>query len=125
MPPARRSRLSGLVDTVTPARRHKPDYWLLILSALLLTIGLVVVYSISPGLAASQHISQNFFVTKQLISVGLGVLGFIVAAYTPVKTWQQWAKPLAIAAIVGGAGGRGAPGGAAEPARRGRRRGGF
>jgi len=125
MPPARRSRLSGLVDTVTPARRHKPDYWLLILSALLLTIGLVVVYSISPGLAASQHISQNFFVTKQLISVGLGVLGFIVAAYTPVKTWQQWAKPLAIAAIVGCAVVMVTPINATYPAHRWIRLGGF
>ena len=31
-------------------RRHRPDYWLLILCALLLSIGLVVVYAISPAL---------------------------------------------------------------------------
>jgi hypothetical protein len=50
------------------ARRHKPDYWILIISALLLSIGLVVIYSISPGLSASQHISQSYFVTKQYLS---------------------------------------------------------
>jgi cell division protein FtsW len=83
------------------ARRHKPDYWLLVIGALLLTIGLVVVYSISPGLSASQHISQNYFVLKQLIDVGLGVAAFLFAAYMPVSFWQKSAKALAIAAIAG------------------------
>lgn len=82
-------------------RRHKPDYWLLILSALLLTIGLVVVYSISPGLAASQHISQNYFITKQLIDVTLGATAFALAAYLPVSTWLKIAKPLAVVAALG------------------------
>jgi cell division protein FtsW len=82
-------------------RRHKPDHWLLILGALLVTIGLVVVYSISPGLSASQHISQSYFVTKQLIDVALGIATFLFAAYIPVGFWRKSAKPLAIAALVG------------------------
>lgn len=81
------------------ARRHKPDYWLLVLSALLMTMGLVVVYSISPGLAASQGISQNYFITKQLLDVGLGLAGFAMAAFLPIKFWQKITTPLAIAAI--------------------------
>jgi cell division protein FtsW len=83
------------------SRRHKPDYWLLILMALLLTLGLIVVYSISPGLAASQHISQNYFITKQLIAVGLGLFTFWAASTLKVKFWQQVAKPLALVAIAG------------------------
>jgi cell division protein FtsW len=83
------------------ARKHKPDYWLLVLSALLLTIGLVVVYSISPGLSASQHISQSYFVTKQFIDVLLGILAFGLASLVPMKIWKGSAKPLAIAALVG------------------------
>src|SRR5437868_2258637 len=82
-------------------RRHKPDYWLFVLTSLFLTIGLVVVYSISPGLAASQHISQNYFITKQLIDVGLGDLAFIFDAYFPLKSWLKLTTPLAIAAIAG------------------------
>ena len=84
----------------SPQRRHKPDYWLLILAALLLTIGLVVVYSISPGLAASQHISQNYFVTKQLIDVALGGLVFVVAAYLPLGYWKKLAGPLMVVALL-------------------------
>ena len=69
-----RARQSLRQTTFGEARRHKPDYWLLILAALLMTIGLVVVYSISPGLAASQNISQSYFITKQLIAVLLGAV---------------------------------------------------
>lgn len=85
------------------ARRHKPDYWLLILAALLMTIGLVVVYSISPGLAASQNISQSYFITKQLIAVTLGVICFGLAASLPLGFWRKNAKSLAIIAIIGSA----------------------
>ena len=84
----------------SPVRRHRPDYWILILGSLLLVIGLVVVYSISPGLAASQGISQNYFITKQLIDVALGLSAFALAAFLPTNWWWRMAGPLAIAAIV-------------------------
>src|SRR3990167_9622684 len=81
-------------------RRHRPDYVIVILTALLMVIGLVVVYSISPGLSASQHVSQNYFISKQLIDVALGVAAFGAAAFLPLRRWSELAKPLAIAAIV-------------------------
>jgi cell division protein FtsW len=82
-------------------RRHKPDYWVFILTALLLSIGLVVVYSISPGLAASQHISQSYFITKQLLAVGLGLVTFAAAAFIPLSVWRKLAIPLVVVALVG------------------------
>jgi cell division protein FtsW len=82
-------------------RRHKPDYWLLVLSALLLTIGLVVVYSISPGLSASEHVSQSYFIIKQLIDVGLGITAFLVASSMPLSFWHKSSKALIIAALAG------------------------
>ncbi|MEX1995456.1 MAG: putative peptidoglycan glycosyltransferase FtsW, partial [Candidatus Saccharimonadales bacterium] len=81
-------------------RRHKPDYWLLILSALFLSIGFVVIYSISPGLAASQNVSQNYFITKQLVDVFLGLGVFAVAAFIPTSFWQKITKPLVVTAAV-------------------------
>jgi cell division protein FtsW len=96
-----RPRRTLAENTYGGSRRHKADYWLLIFASILLTIGLVVVYSISPGLAASQHISQNYFITKQLIAVLLGGLGFIVASTLPISFWRRNAKALAILAIVG------------------------
>jgi cell division protein FtsW (lipid II flippase) len=88
----RRSRLSASQTRYAngTARRHKPDYWILILGSLLITIGLVVVYSISPGLSASQHISQSYFVIKQLIDVALGIVTFLFAAY---KIFQNLGHP--------------------------------
>src|SRR3989344_3691615 len=83
------------------ARRHRPDYWLLILSAALLSIGLVVVYSISPGLAATTGASSSYFVSKQLAAVGLGIAALIGAAYIPIKRWTSIANPLLIAAAIG------------------------
>jgi cell division protein FtsW len=62
---------------------------------------LVVVYSISPGLSASQHVSQSHFVIKQLIDVSLGVVAFVVASYIPLDYWKKLAKPLAIMALLG------------------------
>ncbi len=83
------------------ARRHRPDYMILVLTALLLVIGLIVVYSISPGLSSVQHVSQGFFISKQLIDVALGALAFGLASVVPLRRWLQWAKPLAILAILG------------------------
>lgn len=81
-------------------RRHKPDYWILILTLLLLTIGLVVVYSISPGLAASQHVSQGYFISKQLIDITIALVLFGLAASLPTKRWLSIARPLAIVAAL-------------------------
>src|ERR1700755_2629656 len=101
----RRSRLRGgqtrYVGESGPARRHKADNWLLVIGALLMIIGLVVVYSISPALSASQNTSQGYFVTKQLIDIILGIGTFLLASSLPLNTWLKAAKPLAIAAIAG------------------------
>jgi cell division protein FtsW len=82
-------------------RRHKPDYWLMILAAVLMAIGLVVVYSISPGLSSSQHVSQSYFIIKQLLDVTLGITAFFAAAYVPLKFWEKAVRPLAAAALLG------------------------
>jgi cell division protein FtsW len=102
--PRKRSSISArnvALGSERDSRRHKPDYWILILMALLLTWGLIVVYSISPGLAASQNISQNYFITKQLIAVGVGLLTFFIASSLNLKFWHKAAKPISIVAIIG------------------------
>ncbi|MBX4201549.1 putative lipid II flippase FtsW [Candidatus Saccharibacteria bacterium] len=98
---SRRLRAANPRYSGETARRHKPDYWLLVLGSLLLAIGLVVVYSISPGLSASRNVSQSYFVTKQLIDVALGIAAFTIASFIPLNIWQKLAKPLAVAALIG------------------------
>lgn len=82
------------------ARRHKPDYWLLVISALLVAVGLVVVYAISPALSVEKGVGENYFVNKQLIAVGLGLVAFVVTANLPVAVWRRLQAPLLIAAIL-------------------------
>ncbi len=82
----------------TGQRRHRPDYWLVIVSAILLTVGLIVIYAISPGLAAQKGVGENYYVTKQLIAIGLGVAAFVAMANIPLTFWRRVQKPLIIAA---------------------------
>ncbi len=71
-------------------RRHRPDYWLVVLMGLLLTIGIVVVYAISPALAVEKNVSSNYYLIRQLIAVALGTVMFVVTARVPLQQWRKW-----------------------------------
>ncbi|HSX43906.1 MAG TPA: putative peptidoglycan glycosyltransferase FtsW [Candidatus Saccharimonadales bacterium] len=77
-------------------RRHRPDYMLLVLSTVLLMIGLIVIYAISPGLSAQKHVSENYYVSKQFIAIGLGVVAFLITANLPLSIWRRLQTPLII-----------------------------
>ncbi len=79
-------------------RKHRPDYWLLILCAGLLAIGLIVVYAISPALSQANHVSNSYYVTKQLIAIGLSLVAFFITAQVPLQWWRQAFKPLLVVA---------------------------
>lgn len=81
-------------------RRHRPDYWLFLLCLAMLAVGLVIVYAISPALTKAGHLSGNYYVTKQLIAIGLSLLAFAVTSQLPIGKWKQFAKPLLIFAAV-------------------------
>lgn len=79
-------------------RRHRPDYILIILSLLLLTFGLVVIYSISPALSLTNNVSQNYYIDRQLISIVFGFIAFIVAITMPISFWKRLQNPLIVVA---------------------------
>ena len=79
-------------------RRHRPDYWLLIISIALLVVGLVVIYSISPALGLANSVSSNYYITRQIFAIILSFIAFIVASRIPYQSWQKWYKPLLIVA---------------------------
>jgi cell division protein FtsW len=64
----------------------------------MLTIGLIVVYAISPALSEAAHVSGNYFVGKQLLAIILSLLAFAVTSQLPLNRWQRFAKPLLIMA---------------------------
>ncbi|CAN5177741.1 stage V sporulation protein E [soil metagenome] len=81
------------------ARRHRPDYWLVAICALLLAIGLVVVFAISPALSESTHVSTNYYISKQLIAIGLSIVAFIITSRLPLGRWKDFRKPLLMFAV--------------------------
>ncbi len=93
----REARRTAFVDS-SGQRRHRPDYILLLLSVLLMVVGLIVVYAISPGLAAQKNVSENYYVTKQLVTIFLGVVSFMAVSQVPLRFWRGVGVPLVVLA---------------------------
>lgn len=82
-------------------RKHRPDYVIVILSTILLAAGLVVMYSISPALAAQGgSVSDSYFVTRQFIAIIMGIVVFFIVSKIPIVKWLKWKKPLLISSFV-------------------------
>lgn len=92
------SRAGALITS--EGRRHRPDYLLVVLAISLLVTGLIVVFAISPGLSAQRNVPANYFVTKQLTAILLGIVAFFVASRLRQSTWKALIKPLLAAAII-------------------------
>jgi cell division protein FtsW len=71
---------------------------LLILCVTLLSIGLIVVYAISPALSAANHVSNSYYVGKQLLAIGLSAIAFLLTSQIPLTWWRQAYKPLLVIA---------------------------
>lgn len=97
MRPTRGARRPVRVDS-SGQRRHRPDYILLLLSVVLLVVGLIVVYAISPGLAAQKNVSENYYVTKQLVTISLGIISFMAVSQVPLQFWRRVGVPLVVLA---------------------------
>lgn len=87
--------------TVEQPRKHRPDYWLIVIVAFLVAIGLTVVYAISPALSATHGNSGSNYVSRQVIAIVLSIVAFIVTSRIPLRLWQKWQMPLLILAAVG------------------------
>ncbi len=91
-----RARRNDQPDTQTQQRRHRPDYWLLIISLALMVISLVVIYAISPALGMANHVSDSFFITRQAIAIALGLVAFYATSRIPISRWRKWHVPLLV-----------------------------
>jgi cell division protein FtsW len=75
-------------------RRHRPDYTLLIIILVLLFVGVIVIYSISPALAIENGGTAGYYVLHQSLDVILGLIAFIIASRVPYDYWKRIYKPL-------------------------------
>ncbi len=82
-------------------RKHRPDYGLVVIASILLVIGLIVMFAISPALAAlGGNVGDNYFVSRQFIAIILGCIAFFIASRISIDTWKLLQKPLLVAALV-------------------------
>ena len=84
----RRPQVTG-ADQAQQVRRHKPDYMLVLLAVMLLAAGFIVVYAISPGIAAARGVSEQYLISKQIIAIVLGLFSFLVLSLVPIGWWRK------------------------------------
>jgi len=86
----------------SPVRGHHPDYLLALGVFVLLAIGLILIYSISPilsqKLVGSTNQGSQFL--KQIVYLGVGIAAWIFGARLPYRVWQRWAPWLMGASII-------------------------
>lgn len=97
----RRNPTNRLSDVVF-GRKHKPDYLLFLSMTILLTVGLVVIYSVSPAISARLvgDVDPNHFMYRQLIFLALGFSVFAFASLVPLRLWEVVQKYILWAAII-------------------------
>ncbi len=79
-------------------RKHRPDYVLLVLMGILLACGLVVLYSIGPGLTSGTDLNDNYYSTKQLTAIFLGLVCFVGASFMTARSLKQVTSYVILAA---------------------------
>jgi len=85
------------VDMVAGQRRHRPDYRITLFMGLLMLIGVIVMYAIGPARAnllnllhSTDFYTGNYFVIKQLASLGIAAVAFALMATIPFATLQKY-----------------------------------
>lgn len=95
---------TSLSDEFAGQRRHRPDMPLILFISMLILLGLIVIYAISPALIArlshSTEISQNYFLYRQLIYIVLGLGAFTLAAMVPLGWWRKNSNKLLLGGLI-------------------------
>ncbi len=78
----------------------KEARFLFLATFLLVSIGVVMVYSSSAVLAHDWHGNAQFFLVRQLIYVLLGTIGFFIAAALPLDFYRRFARAFMLLAIM-------------------------
>lgn len=86
----------------TIGRRHRPDYLLMLVMVMLLAIGLIVIYSVSPAISAQLKgdVNPNHFMYKQIFYLTVGFITFGVCSILPLSVWMRAQKYIIWAAVL-------------------------
>ena len=85
-------------------RKHRPDYKIILYTGLLLLIGLVILFAISPYQierinADGGNLDSSHYMIKQSLYLVVGIVAFIGATLVPLKFWEKYRAKLLLGAI--------------------------
>ena len=102
---ARRSAYVHTKSGVSPqaVQLHTVDVALMWVVGVLLTWGLVMVYSASiamPDNPKFSTYSHTHFLSRHILSIGVALVGALIAFQVPLEKWERWAPMLFLASLV-------------------------
>ena len=80
-------------------RQYPMDWLLFVVTLVLLSFGVVMVFNASYPLAIEVYGDKSYFVRKQILWAVLGLAGLFIAKRVPYWKWQAWALPSLIITI--------------------------
>lgn len=83
-----------------PATRSTPDIIMIVVTLLLLSIGIIMVYSASADLGLYKFDDAFFFAKRQLLFAGVGIAAMFFIMNINYMTWRVWSKILLIICFV-------------------------
>jgi len=86
----------------TAMRAHHPDYVIALLIAILLAVGAVLMYSISPILSHKLvgNADRNYYFLNQIKYIFAGIVVWIAATAVPFTVWRKWAPRILLVAVI-------------------------
>jgi cell division protein FtsW len=79
--------------------RH--DHAILVLTLALLVLGLGLVFSASHELARSRFGDAFFFLKRQMVRAGIGMVLLLVASSIDYRAWRRWSRLALLCSVVG------------------------
>lgn len=80
--------------------KHPPDFVLFLDILVLLTIGIIMVFSSSFVMAQTNHGDGFYYLKRQLLWALLGIFGMIALMRIDYRLYKKWAKPFFLVAIL-------------------------
>lgn len=98
----RQSAASSVAGVITSTRRHRPDYQIVLFTGILVLLGLIVLYAISPARVelineGGSSLDQAHFMQKQLLYLAIGLSAFAVASALSPSWWSRHTEKILLA----------------------------
>jgi cell division protein FtsW len=88
------------LERFRPKTRRRGDFWFLFLALLLALIGLIMISSASVVNSFDRYGYNTYFLTKQAISLGIGIVAMIIFAVVDYRFWERYATYFLIGGLV-------------------------